>query len=260
MSSLFSLDHVSLRAGDTVVLDDITLELPDRGITVLVGRSGSGKSSMLRLLNRLSVPTHGTVSYRGSDVGGLDPQTLRRRVAMIFQRPTVLGDTALDDIRIADPELSEPAAAALCERVHLDPALLDRSTAVLSGGEAQRLCVARALATQPDVLLADEPTSALDHETTTGMESLARELAANGIPVVWVTHDRAQVRRIANHAVVLDRGQVIASGSPDALLDGDDSRVLRALDDSATDRAGEEGGDDGTYDGPPLGGTTDGPE
>jgi putative ABC transport system ATP-binding protein len=225
----FELDHVSRRVGSTVVLDDVTVDLPDDGVTVIVGRSGSGKSSLLRLLNRLSVPTAGVVRFRGTDVATIDPRRLRRQVAMIFQRPTMLGDTGLDDLRVADPALDEEAAAMLCEQVHLDPPLLRRSTDALSGGEAQRLCIARALATEPAVLLADEATSSLDFEAGCGIETLARELAEGGTPVIWVTHDREQVRRTADRVVVIDAGRVVATGSVDELLRSDDRRIRNAL-------------------------------
>lgn len=229
VGAVFSLEHVDFRDGDTIVLDDLTADIPDHGVTVIVGPSGSGKSSLLRLLNRLSVPTSGTIRYRGDDIAGLDPLRLRRQVAMVFQRPTTLGDTGIDDVRVADPCLSTEGAAALFERVHLDPALLDRETSALSGGEAQRLCIARALATDPGVLLADEPTSSLDHEHAEGLEALTCELARRAIPVIWVSHDREQVRRIANWALVLDDGHVIASGTPGELLNSGDRRVRNAL-------------------------------
>jgi putative ABC transport system ATP-binding protein len=229
MPPAFELEHVTRKVGETLVLDDVSLDIPDDGVTVIVGKSGSGKSSLLRLLDRLSVPTSGVVRFRGTDVATIDPRVLRRQVAMIFQRPTMLGQTAIEDLRIADPSIDETAAKRLFERVHLDPVILTRDTAALSGGEQQRLCIARALATDPEVLLADEPTSSLDFEAGCGIETLARELAEAGTPVVWVTHDREQVRRTADRVVVVDAGRVIATGAVDELLRSDDRRIRNAL-------------------------------
>lgn len=226
---MFHLEQVGLRASETIILESVGLDIPESGITVLVGPSGSGKSSLLRLLNRLSVPTEGTIRFDGTAIDGIDPRTLRRRVAMLFQRPTLLGSNGLEDLRVADTTLTEADAAALLERVHLNPALLHRETSALSGGEAQRLCTARALATHPDVVLADEPTSALDHEHAAGIEQLFRSLADDGMPVVWVTHDRQQVRRLADYAAVLDAGRLIAAGTPAELCTSDDPRVRSAL-------------------------------
>jgi putative ABC transport system ATP-binding protein len=229
MPAAFDLEHVTRQVDETVVLDDVSVALPDAGVTAIVGKSGSGKSSLLRLLNRLSVPTRGTVKFRGTDVATIDPRVLRRQVAMIFQRPTLLGEVAVDDLRIADPSIDDAAAARLFERVHLPAVILDRATDALSGGEAQRLCIARALATEPQVLLADEATSSLDFEAGCGIERLARELADAGTPVIWVTHDRDQVRRTADHVVVIDAGRVIATGGVDDLLSSDDHRIRDAL-------------------------------
>ncbi|MFM7068255.1 MAG: ATP-binding cassette domain-containing protein, partial [Actinomycetes bacterium] len=173
--------------------------------------SGSGKSTLLRLCNRLVVPTSGTVRYRGVPLDSLDPVTLRRQVGMVFQRPTTFDGTCFDNLRAATRRgdtLDLAAAAALLRRVGLHPDLLDRDAAVLSGGEAQRLCVARTLATGCGALLADEPTSSLDPEATATLEALARELADTGIPVVWVTHDTAQAERLADHRLSVDGGRV----------------------------------------------------
>ncbi|MGE3619245.1 MAG: phosphate ABC transporter ATP-binding protein [Acidimicrobiia bacterium] len=209
MGALFELDHVSLVRGGTTVLDDVTVAIPDDGVTALVGASGSGKSTLLRCCNLLEVPTRGRIAYRGTDLARVDPLRHRREVAMVFQAPTVFPGTALDNLRAARPDLDVAGARELLARVGLDPDLADRTADTLSGGEAQRLCLARALATEPAVLLADEATSALDEEAATVLEDLARALADEGTPVVWVTHDRDQVRRLADHVVALDHGRIV---------------------------------------------------
>ncbi|MEZ5255709.1 MAG: ATP-binding cassette domain-containing protein [Ilumatobacteraceae bacterium] len=185
---LFEFRRVGLTIGGTRILQDVDLVIPERGITVVVGPSGSGKSTLLRCCNRLETPTAGTITYRGDDLAELPPRTLRRRVAMVFQAPVVFPGTPLDNLRAADPALGTDEGCRLLERVGLNPDLLERSAERFSGGEAQRLCIARALATEPETLLADECTSALDPDSAEVVEQLARRLADDGMPIVWVTH------------------------------------------------------------------------
>ena len=211
MDELFGFEHVGLTDGGTAVLVDVGVAVQADGITVVSGPSGSGKSTFLRMCNRLVVPTTGRVLLRGRPLDELDPVALRREVGMVFQRPTVFDGTCLDNLRAAcarNEPLSPAAAEAALGRVGLDPELLGRDAKVLSGGEAQRLCLARTLTTGCEVLLADEPTSALDHEATAVLEELARELADGGMPVLWVTHDRAQADRLADHRLTVEEGRV----------------------------------------------------
>jgi putative ABC transport system ATP-binding protein len=210
---LFELDAVDVRDGTTTILDGVSVSLADAGVTVLAGASGSGKSTLLRLCNRLEAPTSGRVRYRGTDVADLDPLDLRRRVGMVFQRPTPFPGTIRHNLAVARAAIDDDACRCALARVHLDEALLDRDVDTLSGGEAQRACLARTLVTEPDVVLMDEPTSSLDERATRALERLARELADDGVPIVWVTHDLAQLRRLADHVVVLDHGRVVASGA-----------------------------------------------
>ncbi len=206
---LFRLDAVEVQRGGRRVLGPLTLELPAEGPIVLSGPSGSGKSSLLRLLNRLDAPHAGTLRYRGDDVADLDPMAHRRRVAMVFQRPVVLPGTVADNVREADATLDERGVAAALERVGLDPALADRPARDLSGGEAQRMCLARSLATEPEVVLFDEPTSSLDAEHAVRIEQLARGLEHEGITTVWVTHDAEQLDRLARHVVQVADGTAV---------------------------------------------------
>jgi putative ABC transport system ATP-binding protein len=175
---------------------------------VLVGPSGAGKSTLLRLCNRLDVPTSGRVLFRGDDVAGLDPLALRRRVGMVFQRPTPFPGTVMENLRVAEPDLGVDDAVAVLERVRLEPDLLDRPATELSGGEAQRVCLARTLVTQPEVVLMDEPTSSVDRAARLALESLARDLVHDGVSVLWVTHDLDQMRRVADQVVVVIAGRI----------------------------------------------------
>ncbi len=189
-------------------LVDVDLELPDRAITVIVGASGSGKSTLLRLCNRLEAPTTGVVLFRGQDLDHLDVRAHRRRVGMLFQRPIPFAGTVRQNLQVAEPALADAGATALLERVGLEGDLLDRAADQLSGGEAQRMCLARTLATDPEVLLADEATSSLDPEATRRLEQLAVGLRDDGIPVLWVTQEPEQIDRIADHAVRVTAGRV----------------------------------------------------
>ena len=208
--ALFEFAGVTVRFGDRVALDAVDLVLPQRRLTALVGASGSGKSTLLRLCNRLEVPTDGRIRFRGDDVAQLDPVQLRRRVGMVFQRPTPFDGSVLDNLRVADPTIDASSAVAWCARVGLPADVVEQTATTLSGGEAQRMCLARTLATRPQVVLMDEPTSALDHENALRIEDLARTLVdSDGISVIWVSHDRAQVERIADEAVEVASGRVI---------------------------------------------------
>lgn len=220
---LFAFDDVRLVDGDHVILDGVTADVPHHGITVLAGPSGSGKSTMLRLCNRLVVATGGVVRFRGRDVMALDPLSLRRSVGMVFQRATLFDGDVLANLRVARAGLSEDDAVATLGRVGLPADVLSRDRTQLSGGEAQRACLARTLVTGPEVLLMDEPTSALDPDNVHLLEHLARELADAGTPIVWVSHDRAQMRRLADTVVRVEAGRVrSATGNDPSGHDHDD--------------------------------------
>jgi putative ABC transport system ATP-binding protein len=215
---LFSFESVSVGPEDARRLDGLDARLPSGGLTVVAGPSGSGKSTLLRLCNRLEVPSAGTVCHRGEDVSKRDPLELRREVAMVFQRPVTFAGTVLDNLREADPDCDEPRGAALLERAGLDESFLARDAGELSGGEAQRACLARALATDPRVMLMDEPTSSLDGKAANVLEQLARQLVDDGTPVVWVTHSEEQMRRLADHVLLLSDGRVDRAGSAAEVL------------------------------------------
>ena len=129
---------------------------------------------------------------------------------MVFQRPTPFPGTVRDNLLVARPDAEDGQLAAALARAALDPSFLDRVADDLSGGESQRMCLARTLVTEPEVLLMDEPTSALDGEATAVLEELACDLACaeRPVPIVWVTHDTAQVDRIADRRLVVDAGKV----------------------------------------------------
>lgn len=230
---LFTLTGVSLAGREgRLRLRDVTVEIPDRAVTVVVGASGSGKSSLLRLCNRLEAPDSGVVCFRGRNLTETDPRRHRRRVGMLFQQPVTFPGTGRDNLREAAPDADDDRLTGWLEAADLDRSFLDRVADELSGGQAQRLCLARALATEPEVLLADEATSALDRTATETIERLVAELAGRGIPVVWVTHDLDQARRLADHLVVVRDGAVARAGPITALTSGAGGELQDLLDPS----------------------------
>ena len=216
--SLFAFESVSVGPPEARRLHELDAQLPPGGLTVVAGPSGSGKSTLLRLCNRLEVPSEGTVRHRGEDVALRDPLKLRREVAMVFQRPVTFAGTVLDNLREADRDCDELRGAELLERVGLAATFLARDANELSGGEAQRACLARALATNPHVMLMDEPTSALDAQATDVLERLAKQLVCDGTPVVWVSHSEEQMRRLADCVLLLAAGRVDREGSAQEVL------------------------------------------
>jgi putative ABC transport system ATP-binding protein len=211
---LFSLEQVTVRRGGKLLLDQVTCQLPGGVCTALTGPSGAGKTTLLRLLNRLDEPDAGRVCLDGRALPGLDVLTLRRRVALVAQAPVLLTASVLEELRAAQAGLGEDQAARLLEQVSLPSAMLGRGTAGLSGGEVQRLCLARALAASPQVLLLDEPTSALDSVSADAVEHIVKSFAGDGGSVVLVSHDAGQTRRIASQVLALHDGHLTSCKEP----------------------------------------------
>lgn len=204
----FEMERVTVQRAGRRILDELTATIPAAGITVVSGPSGAGKTTLLRLCNRLEVPDAGIIYYRGQPLDELDPLVLRRRVGMVFQRPTPFPGTVADNLAIARPDAGTDELSTLLERVALDPGLLGQEARTLSGGELQRMCLARTLVTRPETLLLDEPTSALDAQPKQVFEATARHLAAQGITIIWVTHDDAQAARVADRIYQLRGGHL----------------------------------------------------
>jgi putative ABC transport system ATP-binding protein len=217
---LFEFENVSVRGDEgRWRLRGVNGSIAAAGVTALLGPSGSGKSTLLRCCNRLEVPAEGAVRFRGADVAALDVLQLRRRVSMVFQRPTPFPGTGRDNLLLADPSLDDARASELLAGVRLGPEFLDRNATELSGGEAQRLCLARSLAVEPEAVLMDEVTSSVDPAARRALEDLARSLADNGIAVVWVTHDLRQARRLADAMLVVVNGHIAEGAEADAFIE-----------------------------------------
>lgn len=210
MTRGFKLQGVSVRRADRRVLDGVHVDIPGEGVTALWGDSGAGKTTMLRLLNRLDVPDAGTITYRGTDIAELDVHEHRRRVGMVFQRPVAFAGTVADNLAVAAADADRDTMADALRRVSLEPDLLDRDADTLSGGELQRVCLARTLITEPETLLLDEPTSALDERPARAFEDTVLELTGRGLTAIWVGHDETQVERVSDRVLVVRDGAVQA--------------------------------------------------
>jgi putative ABC transport system ATP-binding protein len=220
--AILRAEHLSRIADSVAIVNDVSLDVHRAELIGVVGPSGSGKSSFLRLLNRLDEPTSGTVFLGGQDYRHLPPRELRRRVGMVTQRPFLFPGNVASNLRFGPLQrgetLSDKDVAELLERVGL-PGFATRDVVNLSGGEQQRVSLARALANRPEVLLLDEPTSALDEEAKSGIEELICKLAREtSLTCVLVTHDRDQARRMCPRVALMEKGRLIHTGTPAEVL------------------------------------------
>lgn len=207
--------------GETIV-DSISLRVHESEVLAIVGPSGAGKTSFLRLLNRLDEPTQGTVYFEGTDYREFDPEELRRRIGFIRQEPALQPGTVRENVGISDwirdDPIDEQRVATLLDRTDL-PEDEERNVDDLSGGERQRVEIARTLYVNPEVLLLDEPTSHLDTETEAQIEELLDELIrTDDLTCILVTHDTAQAERLGDRIVEFENGRVVAEGAPDEVI------------------------------------------
>lgn len=209
LHSLFPLDVADLCFADRgrQLIDHLSLTLIGRGTTAVMGPNGAGKSLLLRLLHGLLPPTSGSILWGGKPLDN----DIRARQAMVFQRPTMLRRSAIDNLRFVlgdlpraerERRVAELIAEAKLEHVASTPARL------LSGGEQQRLAIARARANEPEVLFLDEPAASLDPASTHAIEELTRTIRADGIKVILVTHDLGQAKRLADEVVFINKGRI----------------------------------------------------
>jgi glutamine transport protein glnQ len=210
------------------VLKGINLKVNDGEVVVLVGASGSGKSTFLRCLNLLAAPTSGSILIDGVDITdpSVDLNQIRRKVGMVFQSFNLFENmTVIENIKLAPKKLlhiSDAAAEKEARQLLKRVGLLDKADMMpkyLSGGQKQRIAIARALAMHPEAVLFDEPTSALDPEMIGEVLDVIRDLAKDDLTMVIVTHEMSFAREVGTRMIFLDRGKIIEDGTPKQVMD-----------------------------------------
>ena len=234
MNSVISVQDLCLWYGEHQALKNVSIEIPEKSITALIGPSGCGKSTFLKTLNRMNdlipgVKITGSVEYKGENIfdPAMDVNELRRQVGMVFQKPNPFPMSIYDNIaygprthgirskaRLDDIVERSLRGAAIWDEVK---DRLKKSALGLSGGQQQRLCIARALAVEPDVLLMDEPTSALDPISTSKIEDLAMQLKEK-YTIVIVTHNMQQAVRISDSTAFFLLGELVEYGDSERLF------------------------------------------
>lgn len=234
MNSVLSVQDLCLWYGSHQALKDINIEIPEKSITALIGPSGCGKSTFLKTLDRMNdlipdVKITGSIKYKGEDIfePSVDVSELRRQVGMVFQKPNPFPMSIYDNIAYGPRTHGVKSRAKLDEIVEQSlrgAAIWDevkdrlkKNAMGLSGGQQQRLCIARALAVEPEVLLMDEPTSALDPISTSKIEELAMELK-DRYTIVIVTHNMQQAVRISDHTAFFLLGELVEYGETEKLF------------------------------------------
>ncbi len=234
MSDIFSVQDLNLWYGSVQALHHIRMDIPEKSITALIGPSGCGKSTFLKTLNRMNdlvsgVKITGQVLYRGSDIfaPSVDVNLLRKEIGMVFQKPNPFPMSIYDNVAYG------PRTHGITSRLQLDEIVerslrdaaiwdevkdrLKKNALGLSGGQQQRLCIARALAVEPQVLLMDEPTSALDPISTSKIEELASQLKET-YTIIIVTHNMQQAVRISDQTAFFLLGELVEYGSTEQLF------------------------------------------
>ena len=234
MNSVISVQELCLWYGEHQALKNVSIEIPEKSITALIGPSGCGKSTFLKTLNRMNdlipgVKITGSVEYKGENIfdPAMDVNELRRQVGMVFQKPNPFPMSIYDNIAYGPRTHGIRSKAKLddiVERSLRGAAIWDevkdrlkKNALGLSGGQQQRLCIARALAVEPDVLLMDEPTSALDPISTSKIEDLAMQLKEK-YTIVIVTHNMQQAVRISDSTAFFLLGELVEYGNSEQLF------------------------------------------
>ena len=226
---LIEIDDLHKSFGKLNVLKGVSMRVRKGDVLVLIGPSGSGKSTLLRSVNLLEKPTSGRVIFEGNDMTAASKKelcVLRQRMGMVFQQFNLFPHLKVKDnitispmrVRKTSREAAEEKARALLERVGLIDKW-DSWPQNLSGGQRQRVAIVRALAMDPDVMLFDEPTSALDPEMVGEVLDVMRQLAADGMTMMVVTHEMRFAREVGDYVFFMDDGQIIESGTPEQLFD-----------------------------------------
>ncbi len=224
---LIEVKELKKTFGDHVVLNGISTQIRQGEVVAIIGPSGCGKSTFLRSLNLLEIPTSGVVTFEGMDITdkSVDINKMRQKIGMVFQQFNLFPNyTVKENIMLAPVQTglmkkdqAEKRALELLARVGLSEKA-DAYPAMLSGGQKQRIAIARSLAMNPDVMLFDEPTSALDPEMVGEVLEIMKELAADGMTMVVVTHEMGFAREVANRVMFINEGVIAEEGTPEEVF------------------------------------------
>lgn len=224
---ILQVNHLSKSFGSHEVLRDIDFTVNKGDVTSIIGASGSGKSTLLRCINLLETPTSGEVCYHGKNVAGrgVNAAAYRAHVGMVFQsfnlfnNMTVLENCMVGQIKVLKRSREEARAHAMTylEKVGMAP-YINAKPRQISGGQKQRVAIARALAMNPDIMLFDEPTSALDPEMVGEVLEVMKQLAADGMTMVVVTHEMGFAREVADRVIFMDGGYIVEEGTPEEVF------------------------------------------
>ncbi|QWV91788.1 ATP-binding cassette domain-containing protein [Geomonas oryzisoli] len=228
------------------LLDGISFSAKAGEITAIIGPSGGGKSTLIRLINRLTDPSEGRITIGGTDIATMDPLKLRRMVALVPQKPFMFEGTVLDNLQMPfryrhqDPPAAQSTEVTeVLTLARLDRDLLERDSRSLSLGQQQRVGVARALITKPQVLLLDEPTSALDRRTSDELTATLREIChGRNLTMIMVTHDLRLTEKVADYCFYLEAGRILEQGRAAELLTHPATRELKTF---LSEPSGQEG-------------------
>lgn len=225
---IISIKNLKKNYGSNHVLKDIDIDIEEGEVVVIVGSSGSGKSTFLRCLNLLEEPTSGEIIVDGVKITDkkTDLNKLRREVGMVFQQFNLFPNySVIENIKLAPKKLRKVSDRVITRKAREllnDVGLLNKAKAMpnsLSGGQKQRVAIARALAMEPKIMLFDEPTSALDPEMIGEVLDVIREVAEKGMTMVIVTHEMKFAREVGTRMIFLDKGVIIEDGKPSEVMD-----------------------------------------
>lgn len=232
MDELIMFDHVSYSDGDTQILRNINGSIPEGKITTLVGPSGAGKTTLFRLCNGLISPSSGEIFIKGKSIESYDPVVLRRSVGLALQSATMISGTVLKNLSLPltlqGKRLEEEEAKKLLTLVGLDEKFLHHNVKDLSGGQRQKVSIARTLVNRPKVLLLDEITSSLDRVSQQDIEELIVKINRDyDTTIMWITHNLDQAKSIGDYTWVMMNGELVETGESDLLNHPKNEKVER---------------------------------
>ena len=222
-----AFEHVSKRFGDAVAVDDVNLDIDEGAFVTIIGSSGCGKTTLLKMVNALAMPDDGRVLVHGKDTSGVNPIELRRNIGYAIQGSVLFPHLTVEQniayvpslLNSGDEGRTEEAVAKWMDIIGLPHDIMDRYPAELSGGQAQRVGIARALAASPDILLADEPFSAVDAITRASLQDEVKRIhRQTGITVLFVTHDIDEALDLGDKVLVMEAGRAVQFAEPCDIL------------------------------------------